>query len=380
MSPDLIPKIDAWWTEFRSRTDDLDQHFLQGKKWDLPGWIHDHLQVINPNLMWEFGPAVRGRGHRLVITPESRRYLRPLVQQILARAPQIDGWEFYAYRLPEKFERTESIIQARTGGNVSKTFFRAEVDGLNRIDLLFLSRDYAGEDDRQALNDVFVATESLLGEEVLDRWIGLIEVAHWDHTLDEPQGIRNLKSEVDRLIDQVRNTLPDRPYFRIEEDLSQWSLYKLKPEEAEDYPGQSDMYVGKSMISRMWVNAHCGESFDSVRFSEQGEVFCYIKLDGTQGLDGTEYVDKGGIEDHVDEAVRGAEVGRFVGGGTGLRYSYIDLALVDVDRGAEIVKRVLREGNIGKRTWLQFFDADREAEWIGIWDDTPPPPMPDWDK
>jgi hypothetical protein len=24
--------------------------------------------------------------------------------------------------------------------------------------------------------------------------------------------------------------------------------------------------------------------------------------------------------------------------------------------------------------WIQFFDSDLQGEWIGIWDDTPPPP------
>ena len=28
--------------------------------------------------------------------------------------------------------------------------------------------------------------------------------------------------------------------------------------------------------------------------------------------------------------------------------------------------------------WLLFFDADRQAEWFGIWDDSPPPPLVDF--
>ena len=74
--------------------------------------------------------------------------------------------------------------------------------------------------------------------------------------------------------------------------------------------------------------------------------------------------------------MRREEVGCYVGGGTGLRYSYLDLALTDVAR-AVVIMRVLREGNIPKRTWIQFFDTDLQTEWVGIWDDAPPPPMPD---
>ena len=47
--------------------------------------MEDTLQAIHPSLMWEYGNAVRGPGHRLVITPESRRFLRPMVRTIFER-------------------------------------------------------------------------------------------------------------------------------------------------------------------------------------------------------------------------------------------------------------------------------------------------------
>src|ERR1043165_1465379 len=100
----ILQQIDAWWQQFASRTGDLNDVFAQRKQWDLPQWMHDHLQVIDERLMWEFGPGLHG-GHRLVITPEAAHHLRPLVRTILDRAPAIAGWEFYPYRLPEKFEQ-----------------------------------------------------------------------------------------------------------------------------------------------------------------------------------------------------------------------------------------------------------------------------------
>lgn len=373
MSIDETEQIKAWWTEFTARAEDLQDLFLDRQDWDLPAWMHEHLQGISEHLMWEFGPAVRGEGHRLVITPESQRCLRPLVKRILDCAPRLDGWEFYAYRLPESFKQAQLAVQGRTGGDISRTFFHATVNDLNKIDLLFVSRDYQSREDRQALDDVFVATETLLGEETLDRWIGAIEVAPWYHGPDEPRGIRDLKKAVDCLIESVRGNLPDVPYFQLSED-STWTVHELKPHEAEDYPHQWDMFVGNSMIAPMWSNAHQNQTFDSIRFSRHGEVFCYLKIDGINGLEGSQFADKGEIVDAIDAALREAEVGCWVGGGSGLRYSYLDLALTDMDKGAAVVRQVLRAGNIPKRSWILFFDTDRQADWIGIWDDTPPPP------
>ena len=69
-----------------------------------------------------------------------------------------------------------------------------------------------------------------------------------------------------------------------------------------------------------------------------------------------------------------ARAGCVIGGGTGLRYSYIDLALADVDAAIPLITRRLRAGKIPRRTWLLFFDAPLAHEWIGIYGDTPVPP------
>jgi hypothetical protein len=141
MPAGLNDKIDAWWTAFATQTGDFRDLFKRRKEWDLPAWMHENLGAICADLMWEFGPAVHGEGHRLVITTEWRRHLRPLVKRILGRAPQIDGWEFYPYRLPEDFGMAEETVKARTGGSIAKTFFRAAVNDIHRIDFLFLAKD-----------------------------------------------------------------------------------------------------------------------------------------------------------------------------------------------------------------------------------------------
>jgi hypothetical protein len=385
MSTSQIELIDAWWAAFTKRTGDLCDLFANRKPWeDLPIWMHHNLRAIDRHLAWEFGPAIHGNGHRLVITSEWRRDLRPLVKQILSRAPKLDGWEFYPYRLPEDFGMVDQFVKTRSGGSVLKTFFRATVNEINKIDLCFLAPDYSSNEDKQAMRDVCVATETLLGEEVFNQWIGRIEVAPLDHGPDEPQNIRDLKPVVEELIGTIKSRLPNVPYFQLNEEVSQETpigyLYKMTPQEADDYPNQWDMFVGKSTIDPMWRNAHTNESFDSVRFSNHGEVFCYLKIDGTNNQEECRFSDKGEIEDAVDAALCDAEIGCFVGGGTGLRYSYIDLALLDVERSLEILRPLLREGNIPKRTWLLFFDSDLQNEWIGIWDDTPAPPMVNYDE
>ena len=111
-----VTSIDSWWDTFRARTDDLAALFSRKQQWDLPAWMAEHLQAVDPRLMWEYGPAIRAQGHRLVITPESAHHLRPLVATLLERAPAIPGWEFYGYRLPESLASAQQTVAARTRG------------------------------------------------------------------------------------------------------------------------------------------------------------------------------------------------------------------------------------------------------------------------
>jgi hypothetical protein len=120
-------KIDDWWHQFACKANDLDDLFSHRSEWDLPAWMERHLQAISPDLMWEFGRAVRGDGHRLVITPEAEKHLRPMVQTLLERAPSLSGWEFYAHRLPEDLEMAHQMVTVRAGGDLSGTLATAMI-------------------------------------------------------------------------------------------------------------------------------------------------------------------------------------------------------------------------------------------------------------
>ena len=142
-------------------------------------------------------------------------------------------------------------------------------------------------------------------------------------------------------------------------------MLELKPQEQKDYPRQSDIFIAKTMNFPLWQTAHSSQLFYSERFSKFGETFCYIKIDGSEGLEESKFEDKAALEDALDSLLIKEQVGCLIGGGTGLKYSYIDLALTDLNKGVELVKEVLKEGNITKKSWILFYDSELEYEWIG---------------
>ncbi|PWT76235.1 MAG: hypothetical protein C5B46_01450, partial [Proteobacteria bacterium] len=80
----VVNRIESWWQAFTAKAPELDRLFMGQTEWDLVQWMHENLQAIDPHLLWEFGPGT-GEGHRLVITPELRHDLRPLVDEIVTR-------------------------------------------------------------------------------------------------------------------------------------------------------------------------------------------------------------------------------------------------------------------------------------------------------
>ena len=369
---DTLAKIDSWWEAFRAKADELDDLFHGRKKWNLPEWMNQHLQSVDERLMWEFGPNhAASDGHQLVITPESHKELRPLVGSLLERAPKIRGWSFSSYRLAESPDFARQMVEARTGHALPERLsVRASAGEMNRIDLVVESPEFPKNGKQQALHQSFVAVETMLGEETLDKWIGKIEVERsrpGRYSLPPDR----LKPTVDALIGSFRDQLPPEPLC-AEPPPDKGSVLKLEPEQQSDYADKDDMLVASTMQPQILLASLNDPTFYSERFSRRGERFAFLKIDGSEGAG--KFADRAEIEDAINAALRPQRLGCVLGGGTGLRYSYVDLAITDVERTADALRSVLRNGQISKRTWLLFCDCEWRDEWIGIWDETPAPP------
>jgi hypothetical protein len=388
----VMNRMDEWWNRFAAKTADLVELFAQRSVWDLPAWMEQALRPVSSHLMWEFGPAISGNGHRLVITPEAAKHLRPMVQTLLERAPKLPGWEFYPYRPPEDVEMAKQTVAARTGGDLSGTMATAMIGEHNRIDLCYHYPETRGADEQRAFQNAFVATETLLGEELLDKWVGSITVqairkrGASTKTLGRARPpvpgllpLERLKPTFDALIASIQDQLPDQPYYVFQPGLDASSdadafVIELEPTPTDDYPRREDLFVAIGTNQGVWRAQYQDECFYSERFSRHGEIFCYLKMDGSEGLDEEKFADRSAIEDALNQALVPNRVGCVIGGGTGLRYSYIDLALADLAAAVPLIQSRLRAGNINRRTWLLFFDAPLSHEWIGVYDDSPSPP------
>ena len=369
----VVARIDAWWQAFVGKAAELDRLFSDQEKWDLVGWMQQHLQSIDPRLVWEFGPGSTG-GHQLVITPEADHHLRPLVDEILARAPALSGWSFFPHRKAESAVHMAVAVKSRSGIDPAFTGVALTTGEFNRIDLAFqFPQSFLHGRDGIARTQTFLAAESLLGEDLFTDWVGRLDAVA---DADQPLPPGSVRRAFMTLAAGQRSSIPAQPFLERLESLA-WTQIDLKPKKTQDYLHRYDLLAAVTCAPDMWRNAHSGELFWSGRFSRSGETFCYLKIDRGGPLRRAAVAHRNAMEDALNAALRPAKLGGVIGGGSGRRYDYIDLALIDVGAASSLMRSVLQRGGLAtRRAWIQFFDNILSAEWIGMWPDSPEPPMP----
>jgi len=380
VSPEQKLAVENWWQTFDNDQIKLCDFYNGGTKMpiDIPAWMDKHLHAIDKDIMWEFGPGLK-KAHRLVITSETNRLLRPLAQYILNQAPEYKEWEFYEYRLAEGLEETQLTMNGRANWqDISEIKFELIQSEFNTLGIVYYiptSLDLEKK-ERHSYN-AYVLTESLLGEEILDKWVDYIDVEletkskSSKKVKNSVQPLPNLKEAFSNELITIRSRLPKDLYYEVinNNDIG-WALMKATPREQDDYPQKQDLYVSPFLqVEGDLFNAtYFGyNDFFSERFSNHNEIFFYLKIDGAaEDLNQDIFIDSTTIEDILDEALQKESLGCVIGGGTGLRYSYIDFALTDLGKAIEIIRENLQKGKLTKRSWILFHDAIYQSQWIGV--------------
>ncbi|WP_282611215.1 hypothetical protein [Pelagibius sp. Alg239-R121] len=381
VTEDQKQAVKNWWTAFEENQVKILESFSPDDDgaFDLPQWMQSSLQAVHAQIMWEFGPGLV-KPHRLVITPEGRRELRPLIRAILQEAPVLEKFEFYGHRLPENLEMASTMLSYRAGWqDLSEIKFKTELNELNQIDITYYTPFNDPKDEQ--INKLWLLTAQLLGEEITERWVGFVDVrvlpkgrlfGFLKRPDIEQSPIEDFRADFDTRIAEIKASLPDQPYSEFAEE-QEWVMLELEPEKQDDYDFKDDLFVAPFVSAPLFQAMHGQRnSFSAERFSSKGESFLFLKMDGAaEDLDQEIFEDRSAIEDALNDALK--SMGCIIGGGTGLRYSYIDLAVTDLKAAVSIIRETLQAGKLTKRSWLFLHDPDYQSEWLGVWPDSPAP-------
>ncbi|MCP4806176.1 MAG: hypothetical protein GY913_05260 [Proteobacteria bacterium] len=363
--PDRRPletAMDAFWQQFAERTDRIDALFRMEDRWDIVTWMNAQLAPVLPGLFWEFGPGDAG-GHRLVVSCEASLQNRHLVEALVARAPDIPGWTFSSSRPPTTPEVAANFVDHRTGARIGRAQVACSPGEGNRVDIRWHIPGL-----RDGFDAAYEGTSRLLGEQAVSDHVGVIDCVE---SADDQRGWRTLPVLFGKVRTDIQRGLPEAPWA-LSEDL-RFTMWKLeRPAAASDHPAQTDLTIAKSAHPEMWVSTRARAPFLSTRFSRHGETFAYVKTDLSGVPDDDAFEHKAQLEDKADAALRQAGLGALIGGGTGLRYGYLELAITDIVAAQATLRAAL--GEVSPRSWLLFHDATLRDDWLPLHDEAPAPP------
>jgi hypothetical protein len=307
--------------------------------------------------MWEFYSGIKKK-HRLVITSEGQRDLELLIRKILADAPELEEWEFYGYRLSENINNVSNIIKEIRGWDeitdINTIKFEISRNNLNRLDIVYYLPSIKNTENISAY--MFLLTTLVLGEEVVDKWIGYIDIkiadkkssANKDHA-----NISTLNLKVNEEIKNIKNNLPTIPYFLA--SFNSWTVAKFNPKKQNEYLHREDI-ESYTLFSKEMLEAFLERNFfDSERFSRQNEIFVYLKFNKKAG--NTTSQDLKSLSDTLDNHLRKINLGCVVGIATGLKYLYIDLVLINKVTSIQEIQKIICSYNINNNFKLLFHDA-----------------------
>jgi hypothetical protein len=349
----------------------------------VEGCLRGYLGAIDPELEWEVSVG-KDCGRVLLATGGEPR-LRTLIEILIEHAVPPRGWSWAAGRSAQPFATAIAKVARVTGIDLERARVRVGFVRAHLLELLVFSPRFSGSHDEVAERAALLAVEALLGEELMERWIGQVAVAPLSRggslrVYDQAESatsnlpLAELLPTVSHAIGSLYEGFPAAPCHARDRG-GDWTMLEAEATPASDWPRQDDLVVATTMMPEMLRSFLCEPRFWSGRFSAHGESFCYVKVD-QRGLQNEQRLaQRSGLEDALDAALAPAAIGSVVGNGIGVRYGYVVLALEQLSAGLTSVREVCRAAGVAKRSWILFCDAQLEGEWLPIWPDSPPPPQ-----
>lgn len=378
---ELEARADAFFGEAVANLREAMEYPVLRGRLDLERRLAPPLACVAPGLLVEVD--VCDGGIEVALTPAEDSGLEPLLDTVLGRAPTAPGLRFVRHRSERNVAAAVSEVRERFELDLSGARLRIGFSRGHLLEVVVHSSAFSSAADAAGLDAANVLALRLVGDELFDDWIGAVDVipapkgalrvlspARADATLS----LADALPSVEAALRGAYAELPDAPY-RIVSERAKWTLFEANPGAELDYPEQDDIALASTLIPEAMKCFLERSRFSSKRFSKHGECFAYVKVDATRESADERHALRVGLEEALGRALLAAKIGCVVGAGLGVRYVYVDVALENVTRGVELVRDVLRRLRVHPRSWILFCDATLSREWVGVWDDTPPPPM-----
>jgi len=311
----------------------------------------------------------------------------PLAELLLAQAPSDVGCALMLGRSASPLSQALTDLRETHQLDLARATLRA---GFGRGHLLEVTLGIPGgagaENEQNAAENL---VRAVIGERLFETWIGVVHAAPAPRlpslrVLDVSArhaalSVDDLFATVAAAVLGVLRGLPTAPHGASpsaeaatseSEDASrsEWTLLEVEPL-AEKRAGRKDDLLLASTCTPELLRCYLdGSPCSSRRFSRIGEQFVFVSYADDEPTMARRVARRTVIERALSECVAGS--GAVTGVGFGVKTTYVDLALYDLEAGLLNLISRLRQLDVPAQTFIQFFDSELEEEWLSIWPDS----------
>lgn len=172
---DGTPELEFWkW--FESNSDELKG--VVDCTENICGELNTRMTRIDEGLVFAFGPAEDG-AREFIVSADGNRKIFPVVQRLVAAAPDIPGWRIIAFRPAAGFGMEMRIGEATLDPDDILYLAKVE-DGFVNL-TLYLKKDLPDASEEDISWAVFLLLDYGLGEYIVETKIGGVEIQPLPH-------------------------------------------------------------------------------------------------------------------------------------------------------------------------------------------------------
>ncbi|HXK20477.1 MAG TPA: hypothetical protein VNG33_21855 [Polyangiaceae bacterium] len=334
----------------------------------------------------------------------------PLAELLLSVAPDDVGCALSLGRAASSLERALSEARAEQHVELARATFRAGFSRGHLLEITLAVPGGTGSENEQIAAENLVL--SVLGERLFETWVGAV------HVMPAPRGgplrvldataphssleLRELFATVSAAALGVLRGLPESSHGLananantnvnanananasaaaddadavVDGDTDEvarqgregWTLLEVEPLDAPRGVGKDDLVLASTCMPELLRCYLDGSPCASRRFSRTGERFVFVSYADDERSTTKRVAKRNVIEMALSESVTGH--GAVTGVGLGVKTTYLDLALGNLETGLPRLVSKLRAVGAPPRTFIQFFDSELADEWLAIWPD-----------
>ena len=314
----------------------------------------------------------------------------PLAELLLAQAPADLDCTLSLGRGAVSLERALGEVRASHQVELERASLRA---GFGRGHLLELTLGIPGGNcDENQQNAAENLARAVLGDRLFETWVGAVHVTASPRggslrVLDPraPRTSLQLRELFDTVAAATRGVLhglpnalggttsrpgltPNAPVDVADVAREDWTLLEVEP--LADVRGvrKDDLVLASTCTPELLRCYLDGSPCASRRFSRSGEQFVFVSYVDDERTMQSRVARRTAIENALAECV--ADLGAVTGVGFGVRTSYVDLALCNLETGLQRLVSKLKDLRAPEQTFIQFFDSELADEWLSIWPDS----------